>query len=105
MKVSLYCYAPWPQPAWVRNLPSPSWYIFISLIYAFFGCTCIILFWERSGAVGMKVVSVLLGAVAAAGVGSKPTFAKLAHLYFSNIYLGKNESAPASFEKYIYIVK
>ena len=35
----------------------------------------------------MKVVSVLLGAVAAAGVGSKPTFAKLVHLYFSNIYI------------------
>ena len=37
------------------------------------------------GAVGMKVVSVLLGAVAVAGVGSKPTFTKLVHLYFSNI--------------------
>ena len=35
----------------------------------------------------MKVVSVLLGAVAVAGVGSKPTFAKLVHLYFSNIYI------------------
>ena len=32
----------------------------------------------------MKVVSVLLGAGAVAGVGSKPTFAKLVHLYFSN---------------------
>ena len=35
----------------------------------------------------MKVVRVrvrvLLGAVAVAGVGSKPTFAKLVHLYFS----------------------
>ena len=46
-----------------------------------------LLFGERSGAVGMKVVSVLLGAVAVAGVGSKPTFAKLVHLYFSNIYI------------------
>ena len=36
---------------------------------------------------GMRVVSVLLGAVAVAGVGSKPTFAKLVHLYFSNIYI------------------
>ena len=35
----------------------------------------------------MKVVSVLLGAVAVAGVGSKPTFAKFVHLYFSNIYI------------------
>ena len=35
----------------------------------------------------MKVVSVLLGAVAVAGVGSKPTFDKLVHLYFSNIYI------------------
>ena len=34
----------------------------------------------------MKVVSVLLGAVAIAGVGSKP-IAKLVHLYFSNIYI------------------
>ena len=30
----------------------------------------------------MRIVSVLLGAVAVAGVGSKPTFAKLVHLYF-----------------------
>ena len=42
-------------------------------------------FRERSGAVGMRVVSVLLGAVAVVGVGSKATFAKLVHLYFSNI--------------------
>ena len=35
----------------------------------------------------MKVVSVLLGAVAVAGVGSKPTFDKMVHLYFSNIYI------------------
>ena len=35
----------------------------------------------------MRVVSVLLGPVAVAGVGSKPTFAKLVHLYFSNIYI------------------
>ena len=35
----------------------------------------------------MRVVSVLLGAVAVAGVGSKPTFAKLVHLYFFNIYV------------------
>ena len=35
----------------------------------------------------MRVVSVLLGAVAVAGVGSKPTFVKLVHLYFSNIYI------------------
>ena len=42
---------------------------------------------ERSGAVGMRVVSVLLGAVAVSGVGSKSTFAKLVHLYFSNIYI------------------
>ena len=35
------------------------------------------------------VISVLLGAMAVAGVGSKPTFAKLEHLYFSTIY--KNE--------------
>ena len=34
---------------------------------------------------GMRVVSVLLGAVAVAGVGSKPTFAMLVHLYFSNV--------------------
>ena len=31
------------------------------------------------------VISVLLGAVAVAGVDSKPTFAKLVHLYFSSI--------------------
>ena len=53
------------------------------------------LFKARSSAVGMRVVSVLLSAVAVAGVGSKPTFAKLVgskptfaklvHLYFSNI--------------------
>ena len=35
-----------------------------------------------SGAVGMRVVSVLEG-----GVDSNPTFAKLVHLYFSNIYI------------------
>ena len=33
----------------------------------------------------MKVVSVLLGAAAVAGVGLKPTFAKLVHLDFSNV--------------------
>ena len=39
----------------------------------------------------MRVVSVFLGAVAVAGVGSKPTFAKVVHLYFPNSYrLGKN---------------
>ena len=32
------------------------------------------------------VISVLLGSVAVAGVGSKPTFAKLVYLYFSTIY-------------------
>ena len=33
-------------------------------------------FKERSGRVGMTVVSVLLGAAVEVGVGSKPTFAK-----------------------------
>ena len=48
-----------------------------------------LLFGERSGEVGpgMRAVSVLLGAVAEAGVSSKATFAKLVHLYFSNIYM------------------
>ena len=32
------------------------------------------------------MISVLLGAVAVAGVGSKPTFAKLVYLYFSTVY-------------------
>ena len=32
------------------------------------------------------VISVLLGAMAVAGVGSKPTFAKLVYLYFSTVY-------------------
>ena len=31
------------------------------------------------------VITVLLGAVAVAGVGSKPTFAKLVYLYFSTV--------------------
>ena len=31
------------------------------------------------------VISVLLDAVAVAGVGSKPTFAKLVYLYFSTV--------------------
>ena len=45
----------------------------------------IFIYLERSGAISMRVVSVLLRAVVVAGVGSKPTFAKLVHLYFSNI--------------------
>ena len=40
------------------------------------------------------VISVLLGAVA--GVGSKPTFSKLVHLYFSTVY--KNE-----IDKYLFM--
>ena len=39
-----------------------------------------------SGAGGMRVVSVLLGGVAVAGVGSKPTFAKLV-IFISLIYI------------------
>ena len=35
------------------------------------------------------VITVLLGAVAVAGVGSKSTFANLLHVYFSTIH--KNE--------------
>ena len=37
------------------------------------------------------VISVLLGAVAVAGMGSKPTFVKLVHLYFSTIYKMKSD--------------
>ena len=37
------------------------------------------------------VISVLLGAVTVAGVGSKPTFSKLVHLYFSIIYKMKSD--------------
>ena len=37
------------------------------------------------------VISVLLGPVVVAGVGSKPTFAKLVHLYFSTIYKMKSD--------------
>ena len=37
------------------------------------------------------IISVLLGAMAVAGVGSKPTFIKSVHLYFSTIYKMKSD--------------